>query len=51
MILRVPEEKLVAVALANVLPADAARVAQDLILQALGKPVEKPAARTEGKPD
>lgn len=49
MILRVPEEKLVAVALANVLPSDAGKVAQDLILLALGKPAEKPKVRKEVK--
>jgi CubicO group peptidase (beta-lactamase class C family) len=49
MILRVPEEKLVAVTLTNVLPSDAGRVAQDLVMIALGKPAEKPKVRTEVK--
>ncbi|MBI5084577.1 MAG: serine hydrolase [Acidobacteria bacterium] len=47
MIIRVPSQSLVAVTLSNVLPSQAARLAQDLIDLARGKEVAKPVKQTE----
>jgi hypothetical protein len=47
MIMRAPEKDLCVVTLANVLPAEAGRVAADLLRLALGDEVALPKARTE----
>ena len=49
MIMRVLSNSLVAAALSNALPSQAAKLAQDLLALSLGKDVEKPAKVTEVK--
>lgn len=47
MIMRAPAQGLLVVTLSNVLPSQAGRLAQDLLLLAAGRDVAVPAARTE----
>jgi CubicO group peptidase (beta-lactamase class C family) len=47
MIVRVQDQNLVAVALANAVPTDSGKIANDLVLLALGKPATTPKVRKE----